>query len=72
MPKVTPEELVLDGTKYRIDIDKSDLGFSATWDCPLCRASGYTGLFDGTEQEARQVASDIVRDHHAEAHAASP
>ncbi len=72
MPKFTPKELDLDGTKYMIDIDKIGGGFSATWNCPLCHTSGRTGLSNGTEQGVIQVVADIVREHHAEKHALKP
>ncbi len=64
------EELVLDGIKYKIAISESRTGYSATWSCPLCEASGMVGLSNGTEQAARQAASDSVREHHAKVHAA--
>jgi len=72
MPKFTPRELDLDGTKYTIDIEKTRGGFSATWSCPLCHASGRTGVSDGTELGVTQVVVEIVREHHAEAHATKP
>ena len=62
-------ELILDGIKYTAEFSKTTTGFCATWNCPVCGASGWTGLPDGTEQSLMQIVFDIVRKHHAEKHA---
>jgi hypothetical protein len=63
------EELVLDGIKYQIDVNKTNPGFAVTWKCPVCGASEFLGVSRGTEEEALQTVSDHV---HKETHAAKP
>lgn len=42
------EELAVGDTKYKIGIHKTQAGFSITWNCPLCRASGMVGFHDAS------------------------
>ena len=62
-------ELMIDGIKYAIDIGQTDHGFSVTWSCPVCQASGRVGMSDAVREDVVQVAYDKVRKHHADKHA---
>jgi len=62
----------IEGTKYWFRIRTIDGGFSALWSCPICGACEIIASGGHAESELRQLVIAKSREHHAEAHTATP